>query len=632
MELREQTVRGRILCSPRLAHIRIALVFSGLGLVLAVALFPALFGEVTALYDDEGYFLATVSQFIHHGSLYVHTSGASYGPFYWSFIGLIYRLTGQNPTPFSGRLLVLGFTATSSALFAGAVWRVTRNLPVSILCQVTTFCGLIYVAGAEPISPGSTIGLLLSILVFALATYSVTRRDGPLVVVGLATGALVMTKINVGTFVIVGLAVGLVVGNASFPKWLRYIITAGAVVLPFALMFQRLSVASISWFAVLVSTSVIGTCIVMSSDVVSLAPSGVRAAACGVGAIIFVSVLWPLFNGTSPAALMGAVAIRPLQQVHLLEILPSVEVPWFLISIVVAAGVVFIAVRSLRSGFAQTQSSLLSLALCAASIGVSVLAITSIPVGSPFATWLPAIVLIPPLSILAAVESRERLALRLVVPIAILQVLHGYPVAGSQRAWATVVAFVPCAIALAAGIEGLGLKWRACAALRTIGVGALCIVVMVAFGQWPPRKWEQYSANVPLGLPGTQMIRVDSVIRHNLRQLTDVVREHCDAFYSVPGIDSLYIYTGIPAPTGQLANWAGMLTQSQEQEVSSTLNHLQATGKRVCIVRILLGENSPAWSSNGSEASRPIGKLIRHYERVIATGPSGSYSVSIMGS
>ena len=114
----------------------------------------------------------------------------SYGPFYWSFIGLIYRLTGHNPTLtvdacwcWRSRRCRLGF-------FAAAVWHVTRNLLFSILCQVTTFCVLILVAGHEPISPGSTIVLLLSILVYALASYSVEQRDSLLVIAGVATGAL----------------------------------------------------------------------------------------------------------------------------------------------------------------------------------------------------------------------------------------------------------------------------------------------------------------------------------------------------------------------------------------------------------------------------------------------------------
>ena len=168
---------------PRTSFPKPGLVFVGLGLFLAVAFFPLLFNNV-ATYDDEGFFLVTVRQFLHHGSLYVHTLGTSYGPFYWSFIGLIYRLTGHSPSPFSGRLLVLAFTALSSGIFAAAVWRVTRNLLFSTLCQVATFCSLILVAGQEPISPGSTIVLLLSILIYALASYSVKQRNSLLVIAG----------------------------------------------------------------------------------------------------------------------------------------------------------------------------------------------------------------------------------------------------------------------------------------------------------------------------------------------------------------------------------------------------------------------------------------------------------------
>ena len=101
----------------RLATRRAWLTVSALALLLAIAFFPFMFDKI-AVYDDEGYWLVIIRQFLHHGSLYVHTSGTSYGPFYFSFMGLIYRLTGQNPTLFNGRLLVLLFTALTSGILA----------------------------------------------------------------------------------------------------------------------------------------------------------------------------------------------------------------------------------------------------------------------------------------------------------------------------------------------------------------------------------------------------------------------------------------------------------------------------------------------------------------------------------
>ncbi|MDQ1456027.1 MAG: hypothetical protein QOH28_1647, partial [Actinomycetota bacterium] len=110
-------------------------VICGTGAVLSVAFFPTLFihwgsgfGALSAGNDDEGMFLVSLRQFLDHGSLYRHT-WSGYGPFYYSFVGLIYRLTGQEPTLQNGRLLALAFTAVSAAVFAAAVWRVTRSLP-----------------------------------------------------------------------------------------------------------------------------------------------------------------------------------------------------------------------------------------------------------------------------------------------------------------------------------------------------------------------------------------------------------------------------------------------------------------------------------------------------------------------
>ena len=364
----------------------------------------------------------------------------------------------------------------------------TRNLLFSTLCQVTTFCSLILVAGNEPISPGSTIVLLLSILVYALASFAVEQRNSLLVIAGVATGALTMTKINIGIFAVAGLAVALVVGNSVYPRWFRSIIGAGAVLLPFVLMFQRISESGIATFAFLVGVTMLGTCAVMSVDAISLAPRGLMATISGFGAVVFVSLLWPLLSGTSPGALFTAVFVRPLQQVNVLSILPVVGIQWFAILITALA---VIAVSARRIGIDQLlppKSPIRYLALSAATLFVLVLGIDTFRnygYGT-FGTWLPAIVLLPALALIADVPPKIRLALRLIVPIAILQVLHAYPVAGSQIEWATVVMFVPCAIALAAGMDGLRMWREASRSLRGFAVGSLCVVVALTqpYGRW----------------------------------------------------------------------------------------------------------------------------------------------------
>ena len=55
---------------PRTSFPEPGLVFIGLGLFLAVAFFPQLFNHVVT-YDDEGYFLVTVRQFLQTAGFHV---------------------------------------------------------------------------------------------------------------------------------------------------------------------------------------------------------------------------------------------------------------------------------------------------------------------------------------------------------------------------------------------------------------------------------------------------------------------------------------------------------------------------------------------------------------------------------
>ena len=81
-------------------------------------------------------------------------------------VGGIYRLTGQSPTPFTGRLIVLVFARRGDAAGFGAteLRRVSRSVAFAVLCEVVTFGVLISVNGNEPLHPGSLVALLLAVL------------------------------------------------------------------------------------------------------------------------------------------------------------------------------------------------------------------------------------------------------------------------------------------------------------------------------------------------------------------------------------------------------------------------------------------------------------------------------------
>lgn len=594
------------------------------GALLGVVFFPVLFSGVAA-FDDEGAFLVTLRAFLKHGSLYDHTHGA-YGPFYYSFLGAIYRVTGQTPTIFNGRLLTLALTTLSAGVFAATVWRVTRSLTFALLCELATFSLLIRLSPNVSTHPGSLIVLLVAVLIYGLASYALEQRAAFLVVVGVAIGALAMTKINVGIFAAAAVAIAFVVGNRQFTKSMRTITAAAGLLLPFLLMYQKLYELRMAQFALLVSLGLLMTYAPMHVDVISLPRRALVTVASAALVPIVASSIWPLASGTSVTTLVRGVLIRPLSQADHLSNAPVVDLEW--LALVITVCVVYAALTHREDNGPRVFGSswLPNAALAVASVYVLGLGMLG-DVLTNFLAWLPAIALLPALAWISAAPPKVRLVLRFLVPVAILQILHAYPVPGAQRAWGLVAFCVPCVIALAVATKRLTMWREASRGVRTLAVGTLGVVLVLGGGLWPLDAWHTYLDETPLRLPGTRLVRVDPSQALGLQRLTDVIKKQCGTFYSAPGLDSLYIYTGIPAPTGLLANWPGVLDDKEQRELVGQLAQAESKGKRVCIVRDLYRQQEWLASSYGKGI---LGRALAPYKARLAV--VGRYSVSVRGS
>jgi hypothetical protein len=595
------------------------------GAMLSVAFFPSLFirwgsgfGALSAGNDDEGMFLVSLRQFLHHGSLYRHT-WSGYGPFYYSFVGLIYRLTGQEPTLQNGRLLALAFTAVSAGVFAAAVWRVTRSLPAGVLCEVGAF--VILILSVSPMHPALLIVLILAVLSYALSSYAVEPRHLTLLVAGGAVGAVTMTKINVGLFAGVALVFAFVVGNRNHPPLIRALVAVAAVLLPFVLIFQSLSKTWAAVLAAVVSVSLLALVAVMTLDAVSLPRRAIGLAALGAVVTTAASVCWPLLSGTSLPALFEGVVTKPLRQVDLLTIPAAVRVNWVVIVLTLSVLLLAVTRPDARSPTWLAHFRWPHAALAVA--GLWLFGLGTLDRATNFAGWLPAIVVLPALAFVADAGPSVRLALRFLVPLAVLQVLHAYPVAGAQVGWATVAMTVPCTIAIAAGLERHA-SWRDMGALpAALATGSLCLLLVLATGSWPPAVWKTYTAQPVLSLRGTTFMRVDAERAGVLRTVTAALREQCDTFYSAPGLNSFYIFSGLPPPTGLLANWPGVLDAAQQKEVLSRLRAAERANARVCILRDV-SRNSEWLAGYGSG---PLRAILTDYDAVITR--AGPYTISV---
>jgi 4-amino-4-deoxy-L-arabinose transferase-like glycosyltransferase len=596
-----------------------ALVMSGVGVLLTLAFLPLYFDKLER-YDDEGSLLVAIRRFLEHGSLYDHTHG-SYGPFYFSVNGAIFKVFGD-PTQFRGRVVVLLITALTVIVFAATVWRVTRSVVLSVLCEVAAFVVLIPDAGLSPIHPGAFVTLLVAALGYELVAYATDRRTYQLVLAGAALGGLLMTKVNVGLFAIAAVVVIFVIGNPRHRPWLRWLVGIGAVLLPFAVTSQRLYLLDTAQFAGLVSVSMLYVFVPLTADEVAFPPRAFLSIGAAMVATMLASCIWPLLSGTSPVELFRGVFIQPLDQVENLAFAIHPDVQWLAIVVTLAVLYAVMAVR--RRGLERLAVQ--PPWLLDAALALAALIVLGLGLFGGVAAWLPAIAVLPALAYLAHAPRRARLALRVLVPVAILQMLHVYPVPGAQKSWALVAICAPCVIALWAGVRALP-AWRATTrAARVLTGGALCVVLVIAAGPRPDEAWRDYLDARPLRLPGTHLIRLSAHDVVELRELVDVIRNRCDAFYSAPGFAGLYILTGLPAPTGQLANFPGVLNEREQRDLASQLHALEQQGARVCIVR---HERDFRGWLRSSYGNGPLGEAVARYQRRV--GRVNLYTVSRLG-
>src|SRR3954451_18110599 len=95
-----------------------------------------------ARYDDEGYLLVSLSEFVKHGGHLYDQVFSQYGPFYYLFFGGLFRLTGHEVTNDSGRIIVVVIWVATATIYGVAAYRLTARLLVGIAAQLVAFATL----------------------------------------------------------------------------------------------------------------------------------------------------------------------------------------------------------------------------------------------------------------------------------------------------------------------------------------------------------------------------------------------------------------------------------------------------------------------------------------------------------
>jgi hypothetical protein len=568
--------------------LRIAL-WSVLGVLLVVTGYLVM-NTTFMPYDDEGFVLLSLRNYLSGLRLYDDVF-SQYGPWPYVYHQIITTAAGHAElTHAFGRTITLLHWVVMSLLTGGLAWRLTRSHAAAGVTALLVF-SLTWQTIAEPSHPGSHIGVLVAAAALLISLLPEAKRPARVYAgLGLITGLLLLTKINVGLLLAAGVG-GFALQHTAWPRpWhrLAWLGAVGLLALPWVLLFRQLHFAWALVFAGQFTLAAAGLLWLTPSPAAASSRLPARAwPAAVVAALGALAVIcgWVLLRGTTPGALVQTVLLSPLR-------MPAnfiVRTPWYAESLVLAAAGALAVARAgweIRRGRPLSPiTRWLVAALRVVALGWLALHVNEWPsyygIFHFTANCLPLLaVFLVPLG--PSATDPDRLALWGAAWIALPQVLHAFPVAGSQLAWATFLV-VPL---LVAGWWDLG---RALPALvpsaghRLAQAGGWLLGLAAAFtlGLLMHTGWQRYTTSRPLDLPGAEDIRIDGPARQALRVLTLNATIQADLLLTRQGMYSFNLWSGVPTPTAQNAtHWFWLLSEQAQREI---IARLEATPRSALI-------------------------------------------------
>jgi hypothetical protein len=580
-----------------LASIPRGRLFAGYG--IALALLTAVLGVVAYwmifshfnVPDDDGYLLMQLRHYNAGGALYEDVY-SQYGPGVFVLVGNALELTGLPLTSDGARLFNLALWLLSTLLVGLVLLRMTRSFFVSGVGLLVGFL-VLQADASEPLHPGGTIGFLLIALVAAAAFLLPSRERAAMATIGVIAAALLSIKVNVGIFAIVSIAVACTFAVPALRerRALPTLAAATLLAIPILLLSEHLGQDWAFRFAFIVVTGSLALLLVGVRLPASSPPTtrGVVALVAGLLATLLVVSVVPIVGGTSPTELVDGWFIRSAETPEI-QYAPLLihEWAWVWAAFGLGAAIAVSVLWGLPgprwrgiSGILRVGAGLLIWTSLVGPIFDLPQDLTqSLVVGAPL-LWVAAI---PP----GGAPLSATFPRMLVPALAALQFLHAYPMPGSQLVWGSFLLVLVGGICVADGIEDLaayGSSWRPAFG----GWRATAMLTVVAFGTWlmlQPLRDEArearaaYREGVPLGLPGTDRMRVIQPLAEQMQDLSGSLRANCDTFLTIPGMNSLNIFSEREPPVELSGPWPFFFTTEEQQEIVDRVEGI----RRFCIV------------------------------------------------
>jgi hypothetical protein len=172
-------------------------------------------------------------------------------------------------------------------------------------------------------------------------------------------------------------------------------------------------------------------------------------------------------------------------------------------------------------------------------------------------------------------DEATRFARLLLPPLAVLQALHAFPVAGSQVAWSAFLLIPVGALCVANGVRGIAFSLDGQGERRTLfAIGAIAatvtmvVLVNIQLKQPLDQARAAHDGSVSLELPGAEDVRVGPEEALNYQAIVTAINENCESFVMLPGMNSFYIWTQQEPPTGYNTTvWTTLFDDAHQQRV-----------------------------------------------------------------
>jgi len=561
--------------------------------LFSVAAYCRLFSTYS-LYDDEGYFMMSLHQYLQGRALYDEVP-SGYGPFYYLFHRVLHGALGVPITHDAIRWVFLGMWLFVTFACFRVVLHVTRSRMAALIGCIPFF----WMLGGLAAEPAHPQGLVLVLIGLMLLLPTFVSLDGPwrsslFAIMGVGIASLILVKPNIGGFLLLSLLWTMLAmaPNSRWTQATRYALAFACLVLPPMLMFSHLKEPWAQKYALLTMATLAPILILLTRTFHRIEVRGKDGAwlAISMSATAVAILAATILKGSTLQGLIFALVLLPMKFASIYfdplvisrESLYRAVFSLLLFAVYVLAErfkIEFLvrhrnfgnfAERTLRVPFDALLMGFFSLATMYYFYTSGYMAVWNRL--SPF-LWIS---LISCKSLTNATSDRYFLRVFLIMTAA-FQILHAYPVAGSQTAWSMIwlvpVAMVCLSDAWHALPDSVFVFRPTLARMRKAVATALVLAAIVVTLN---RTWaavEYYSAREPLNLPGAARLRTDSLSAETYRWLVYNLRTHSDTFIGLPGLNSLYFWTGKEPPTAfTVGAWMTFLDNDRQTAVAAALS------------------------------------------------------------